>query len=534
MMFQLPLPRLGARPSLRSLLPSRAASPALAAALCLAPVLAGCDTAPSDPFGAAQAAYSSGEPRTAMEMIEAALAASPDDPQVQMLAGDIAMALGNPDRAITEYERVVAGPASSSLARAKLAEAQVRANYLGAAKRAVDGLIYDVPLAYTAAIAYGLASGNGDLAADKLDEGLAQFPDDPRLVTVDAERLLMLGQAQDAAARVEPVLALDPPVPQAHRLAGQIAMGERNLKAAQAHFTTVLKARPTDQTAMLAMAAIARDRGDEGEAGNWINKANQAGQPHPIGLLFAAQMAYDAGEIDRAFELIEKVPTSIASDSSFARLRGFIDAARGQYASAILPLKLYVEEQPEDYLARRILAEAYAETGELANAWATIRPVLDDPQADGGALVLALELATATGNGDVAAIKQKLAARAEAPDIAEPMREAGAAIRAGDWAKADAIYAPLIEGAGKENPMLLNNAAAVKSKLSDHSAAVSLARRALAQAPESPQILDTLGWALWKEGSNPAEAKALLTKAREKAPGNREIAEHWATAHKDG
>lgn len=507
------------------------AAPVLAATLVFAP-LAGCDNTPSDPFAAAQAAMANDEPRTAMEHISVASTQRPDDLDVQMLAGDIAMALGNADRAVTEFKRVVAKQPGNSLAKAKLAEANLMANFMGAAQESVAGLVYDVPLAFTAAIGFAMAKADYDNAYIKLEEGLKKFPEDPRLIAIDAERLYANAQPSDASARLAPVLMQEPIVPQAHRLAGQMALAQRDHASASNHFSKVLKARPSDQTSMLAMAAIARDSGDEAEAANWINKANEAGEPHPIGLLFAAQMAYDAGDIDRAYELIEKTPPSIAAEPSFARLRGFIDAARGQYGSAILPLQSYLDVANDDYLARRILAEAYAEQGELENAWKTIAPVLRDPQADGGALVLALGLAQKTGNGDPESIRQKLTKLQSAPKIAEQMREAGAAIRAGDWKKADAVYTPLVNGVGKNDAVLLNNAAAVKSKLGDHASAVSLARRALAEAPESPQILDTLGWTLWQEGKSREEAKQLLSRALEAAPGNAEIAEHWRIAHK--
>lgn len=506
----------------------------MAVSIALSLALAACDSAPADPLGAAEAAYAKGEMRTALEFIDLAVRERPDDAPARMLAGDIAMALGNADRAVSEFRRVVAGPAASSLARAKLVEAEVMANYLDAAGKSVAQLEYDVPLAYTAAIAYALAKGDGETASAKLAEGLGRFAQDPRLVTIDAERLFLAPDPEAAAGRLAPVLALQPAVPQAHTLAGRMALARRDAETAAKHFTTVLGVRPNDQTAMLAMAAIARDQGDETQAANWINKANDAGDPHPIGLLFAAQMAYDAGDIARAYELIEIVPPALASEPGFARLRGFIDAARGQYGNAIMPLKAYLAGASDDYVARRALAEAYAAEGELDNAWETIAPVLKDPQARPDALRLALGLSEKTGRGDPQAIRAALANRAGEADISGEMRAAGEAIRAGQWAKADAIYAPLIKGASADNAVLLNNAAAVKTALGQHEAAVALARRALVAAPESPQVLDTLGWALWREGKRKDEARALLTRAAQKAPDNREIAEHWAIAHKPG
>ncbi len=502
-----------------------------ALALALTPLIAGCDTGPSDPLAAAEQALTNGEPRTALDLIGPVIDADPDNPTVRMIAGDAAMALGNADRAITEFEAIKQDAATYSLARAKLAEAQVMGNYLEAASETVDSLIMDSPMAYTAKIGFLFSQGDANTGFALLERGLEQFPEDPRLVTIDAEQLWAQGKAEETFARLEPVLAIRPAVPQAHLFAGQLRLSSRDAREAEAHFEQVLRVRPMHQTAMLAMAAIARDRGDTQEAGNWINKANEAGRPHPIGLLFAAQMAYDAGEVSRAFELIEQAPPVFASEPEFTRLRGMIDAARDQHAMAALALGDFVKDTGGDPLARQVLANSLAEQGQFDEAWDAIAPVIDHPQTDGTALILALRLADRTGKGDVAQIRALIERRGTSVSIAEEMREAGAAIRAGDWAKADGIYAPLLEGAGQSNPALLNNAAAVKTKLGEHAEAVALARRALTAAPNSPEIMDTLGWALWKQGNALSEARTLLTKARQGAPTNREIAEHWAIAH---
>jgi len=503
---------------------------AAALALAFSPLLAGCESQPDDAFAAARLAYNRSSPRTAMEHIERALDARPEDARVAMLAGDIALALGNAERAVSMFERASSTEDPSSIALAKLAEAQIMANYLSAAEKTLASLRYDVPLAYTAAIAFSLAKGDLDTAYARLKEGLAKFPDDPRLVTIDAERLWDNGQPLAAARRLAPVLEHEPAIAQAQMLGGRMAMSRRALDEASARFTAALNVQPANQTAMLALAAIAHDRGNPDEAANWINKANSAGSPHPVGLLFAAQMAYNAGEIERAFELIETVPQGLSNTPSFARLRGLIDAARGQYGTAVLPLRDYLEQASDDYLARRMLAESHAQIGEFGNAWSTIRPVLDDPQADEGALALALALAERAGSSEVPRIRSLLEQRASRPTFDRELVAAGEAIRAGNWKEADAIYAPLVDGAGKRDAVLLNNAAAVKSNLGEHEAAIALARRALQLAPRSAQVLDTLGWALWQSGQKRDEARTLLAKARQAAPGNTEIARHYAVA----
>ena len=502
-----------------------------AMALILTPVVASCDSGPSDPFAAAQEAFANSEPRTAMDFIAQAIDADPDNAEIRILAADIAMALDQPDRAIAELQRVPENAAQYSVARAKLAEAQVAGNYMQGAQETIDGLSMDNPSAYVAVIGFHFTKGDADTSFALLDEALAKFPQDPRLVTIDAERLWAQGKADETFARLQPVLAVRPAVAEAHLFAGQLRMGSRDTAEAEGHFKHVLKVRPANQTAMLAMAAIARDRGNTQEATNWISKANQTGTPHPVGLLFSAQMAYDAGDISRAFELIELAPAVYSSEPEFARLRGFIDAARDQHAMAAMALGDYVKTTGGDPLARQVLAASLAEQGEFSEAWTAIEPVIEHPQMDSSGLLLALHLAEKTGRADARRIRALIESRGTAPSIAAQMREAGSAIRAGDWAKADQIYAPLLDGAGMNNPALLNNAAAVKTKLGDHAAAVRLARRALAESPTSPEIMDTLGWALWQQGDAIAEARALLTKAREGASGNREIEEHWAIAH---
>ncbi|MEM6476563.1 MAG: tetratricopeptide repeat protein [Pseudomonadota bacterium] len=492
--------------------------------------MAGCDAAPNDPYAAAQAAVADGKPRSALDLVATAIDQDPGNASYRLLAGDIAMSLGLPDRAITEFEAVSADAPEASLAKAKLAEAQVAGNYMQAAGETVASLTMDNPFAYVAAIAFNLAQGDAAKAFTLLDAGLAKYPDNHRLITVDAERLWSQAKRDEALARLEPVLSARPVVAQAHLFAGQLHLGERSPQKATEAFEHVLSAMPNNQTAMLALAAIARDKGDEKAAVNWINKANDAGSPHPVGLLFAAQMAYDAGEIDRAFELVERAPPAFAEQPEFARLRGLVDAARNQHAMAALALQEYVKDTGGDPLTRRVLANSLAETGEFEAAWSAIKPTVNHPQTDGATLVLALQLAQKTGNND-SEIRKAIARKQAAPSLAKPMREAGKAIRAGDWAKADGIYAPLLSGAGKDDPMLLNNAAAVKTRLGKHKAAVRLARRALDEAPDSPEIMDTLGWALWKEGVSVDEARTMLTRAREGAPSNRTINEHWAIAH---
>lgn len=500
-------------------------------AFALAPFLAACDTGPSDPLAAARQAIADGQPRTALDYATAGLETDPSSPALLLIAADAALAIGQPDRAITELEKISDGQEQYKTAQAKLAQAQIEGGYLQAASETVQALDVDTPLAQRVLVMFHLANGDPGTAFEKLDEGLESYPDDPVLITFDADRIWGTGRVTNAIDRLAPALSVNPAVYEAHLFAGKAKLASRDIDDAEGHFKKVLSVRPVDQTAMLAMAAIANDRGDTQSANNWLNKVGESVEPSPAFVLFAAQMAYEADDLDRAFQMVEKVPAPLAGQPEFMRLRGLIDARRDQHAMAALSLGNYVKETGGDVLTRQLLARSLGEEGKFAEAWAAIDPVIGHPQMDMAGLGLALQIAQRASPSDAGRIASLMEKREAAPSFTEQMVKAGKAIRAGDWAKADEIYAPLVAGEGKNDPALLNNAAAVKSKLEQHAKAVALARRALREAPDSPEIMDTLGWALWQEGSNVAESRALLTKAREGAPGNREIADHWAIAH---
>jgi tetratricopeptide (TPR) repeat protein len=59
----------------------------------------------------------------------------------------------------------------------------------------------------------------------------------------------------------------------------------------------------------------------------------------------------------------------------------------------------------------------------------------------------------------------------------------------------------------------------------DLAAAASLCRRAVESSPKNAAYVDSLGWALFKQGRH-GDARACFRKALELAPGNREIAQH--------
>jgi len=79
-----------------------------------------------------------------------------------------------------------------------------------------------------------------------------------------------------------------------------------------------------------------------------------------------------------------------------------------------------------------------------------------------------------------------------------------------------------------DNPVLLNNLAWLYDQKNDERA-VTIAERALAKAPKTPEIMDTVGWILTRKG-DAKRGVELLQRAHDAAPKQGDIAYHLAYA----
>lgn len=146
---------------------------------------------------------------------------------------------------------------------------------------------------------------------------------------------------------------------------------------------------------------------------------------------------------------------------------------------------------------------------EALNAWLTadVRQAYRD--LDG--VRVALERMTTLAPNATAA-QQRLAL------LYDSLREHGKAVER---------YRIVIETQPRNSVALNNLAYALGVHLKSPKEALPFARRAVAAAPESAGILDTLGWIEYLAG-NTTEAVRLLTEASRRAPGNAEIRLHAA------
>ncbi len=457
-----------------------------------------------------------------------ALDAAPDDPKLLLAAGQIALQLGDGDRAVNLFQQLGRHGDQARIASDYLAKALVMQ---GQPDKALEQLEKNPPatdVGHAARVAARFAKGDLDEGAADLDAALALAPDSVELGLLDAARANMSGDLERGTAIADRLLAKAPDNPDVLLLAGHMAMKRRRLAQAESYFNSVLKVRRGDATALVALGGIAADRGDAAKAKEYLKQAQQHKPGDPLSAYLLAQLAFDAGDIEGARTLLQNSPAGGADLPVVAMLEGLIAARRGSHGEAISDLQRYIRAGGDDMRARVALAGAYAATGEKAKALEAIRPVADAANASGNTLALAAQLAEANGDPVAARYRTRLAGKAKPDPIAGPMRQADAAIRRGDWQGADKIYAGLIAQGHGDNLILLNNAASVRLELGDMEQAIALARKAHQQAPTDPYVLDTLGWALFKAHGATPEAIGYMQAAARGAPNNNEIARHVA------
>lgn len=511
----------------------------LTLAACALIALAGCTGKHADPQAMARdahAALARNDWHAAYVALADVGADAGTDPALQVLAARVALEQGDAQRAVLLFEAAGRAPQGAlarddaAALRPLLARAQLA---LGNPSRALETLGSAEPADPVSAAVKVRAlaqSDNAKSAVDLLDRALARWPQSVDLGLLDGVRSAALGDTARADTIARDLLARAPDDFEVVVFAGQRAVVAGRIDEAARIFADANRLRPDHQVPMLGLAAVARARGDKAGEAKWIDRARHAAAGDLAVALYAAQLALDAGHAEDAVHILAPLANKPNGSNALRLLAGLADAQAGHKDDAIDQLTAFLLHGGEDGRARFALAVLLAERGDRTGAWHALKPLAQSANAAPAPLKLAASLAAAVHDPLAPALAQRAAAQAAPDPDAAAMVQAQAAIARKDWAAADAIYARVLAAPRTNLPLLLNNAAYVKIELGQAAAAVPLARRALAAAPDDAVVLDTLGWALVKSGGDRSEALNLLQRAQSLQPSNPSIRAHLAEA----
>ena len=423
-------------------------------------------------------------------------------------------------------------------------------------------------------------------------------PDNPVAQNLIGAALLGKGDLEGARATFKSALERHPDFHAARMNLGQLALRAGDPETARGHYRQVLKKDAKHIGAMMAMAAIGAKTENRPEVEEWLKKAIEANPQALAPRLQLVQHYTKSSEFRRALQIAREMNQNIPNNLRALEILGRAETAAGEPISAVETFRRVVGLSPKSARAHGMLAGARMAANDFKSARKDLAAAIAVDPNYVPARIAMVELAVREGHmkeamklaqdirtkfakspagdlliGDIkvrlrkfdeaiaayeAGMKKsnnamlalrRFQARRRAGDVDRALAELRDWVEKKDDRAARHVLASAYISAGrydeairqsekllvmeKNNPVLLNNLAWLYQMRNDPRA-VAFAERALARAPRSAAVMDTLGWILVNQGKL-RRAVSLLRRASVLAPSQGDIRYHLAVAlHRRG
>jgi tetratricopeptide (TPR) repeat protein len=490
--------------------------------------LAACTDSPEASLEKAKAEYVAHDFAAARIHLAAFLSANPGNREAQLLQARTLLALGDGDGA----QAALAALTGSGAPQGELAELAAEAALLRGVPDVALTLLGKAtgPEAERLRAMAALAK-NDRASAQRHFEAAIAAGGNARVYADYARFQLMAGAVAEAEELAEKAQKAGPDAIDTLLIQGELAVRRGDLVQALGHYQRAQKLYPASLAALLGQAAVLGDLGRVDEMQVAVDRA-AAIAPKDLTVVFLQARAA-AGRKDwaKVRGIVQPVEAQLAPLDPLRLVYGEALLRLGQAEQANAQLQPIVRAMPGNRPAIMLLAEAVLGRGDARGALDIIKPIADHPAARPEELALAVRAAKAAGDP----IAARYEARAKLPPIQAAGRDlidGDAAMRAGNWAGAAEAYDRILRVTDGRNPVVLNNMAYAQLMLGNLPAAREFADRALKEAPDNPSVLDTAGWVRFKAGQDNEEARRLLRRAAQLAPGNPAIRAHLGEAER--
>ena len=366
-----------------------------------------------------------------------------------------------------------------------------------------------------------------EVAKDRFDAILAKDPKNEAALLGLAELLqLTRAPATDIRAALDKAVNANPASPMARAAQVNFLLRSGDVKAALPAAQQAQAALP-DNPRMLELLGMAQlAAADFQQAIATFGKLASASPGSPGPLLQQAR-AYFGTKDDKGALLALQKALAIKPNLVQAHLGiAGIQLKSGRYTEAIAEARTVQKQQPKDLSGYLMEVEVYAAQKRWTDAERVLREVLKGMPSPTVVIALYKVLQEAEKRAEADQVTSQWI-KEHPKDGAVPAYLAELATQRGDHNTAARIYRGILAEYPKD-PLVLNNLAWTLGQLKDPTA-VEYAETANSLAPNSPAILDTLGWILVENGKD-TRGMELLTKASELAPGAHAIRLHLSQA----
>ncbi|QGZ40581.1 putative PEP-CTERM system TPR-repeat lipoprotein [Pseudoduganella flava] len=366
---------------------------AAAAAMMLAGALAGCKSDTAESLLADARQYQQkGDNKAAVIQLKNALEKNPDQPQARFLLATIALQMEDALTAEKEARRALALKVPPAEVLPVLGKALTMQ---GKYQAALDDMAAapDTPQVLSLRGNAYLGLGKTDEAKQAFDAALAGQPGQGDALTGLARLAASQQQWDDAKRLVEEAIAKNPRHEGAWQLTGDLLRVRNQPQEAMAAYREVLKINPAHRSAHLDQAElnIAARQYDAAQAD--IDAARKTTPNNFLVLHHQALLDFSRNNMKDAQSNLLKVMQVAPNHMPSVLLSGAVALNLGLLEQAEKDLRRYVEWNPTNLYARKMLVSTLLKTRQLKDAETVLAPALEDGKADASVLELAAERA---------------------------------------------------------------------------------------------------------------------------------------------
>jgi len=370
-----------------------------------------------------------------------------------------------------------------------------------------------------------LAEGRADEAARRYEALVTKKPGDEQILVAFAEQQERMGNAAEAGATLRRALKANPQSPTPYAALVQHHLRQRDPKAALTVAQEAVAANPSQPRLLELLGNTQEATGASDDAIRSFRELARL-EPHALApLLKLASAQTKRRDFSGAARSLRQAQQMAPNNDGIARDLVAVHLAAAKFDEALGVAKALQVRKPEAAVGHALEGEVHASRQKWPEAERAYRNALSaEPQSSAIAISLCRMLSASGKKGESAAFARNWISR-NPDDMPMRMYVADVALKAKDNKAAAFQYESVLRQA-PENVLALNNLAWTLGELRDPRA-VGFAERAVALAPNSAPVLDTLGM-LHVEHGDPKKGVEYLERAQSLAPSRKELRLHYA------
>lgn len=480
--------------------------------------------------GLAAVQLATGEIEGARETLEKVSKAA-DDLSVQdkVRLGLLQLRAGQGDQVLAIAEEIKSGSENPAAGFVLAGLFYAGQNELEKAATEFQGALEQDPDNGSAALALAiLRQRQGDTAAAEavLKQGLQNSDDERQLLTPLIQVMINNDRLDDAVTLLEQRIESDADAVEARYVLARVRMAQQRPEAAEALMVQALRSAPdrVDLVELYAMALWEQEKVKPAKA-QFEKLVNLVPDSIEAKILLARVQLVDES-LQAALATIDKAIAQEPDNLAPQLVRAGILADQNEWAQARFQVDRLLEQAPESREVLRLAARVAFSQNRFSDAEGHLQTLLDlEPESQ--ALVDLSRVKARRGQLQEAETLLKGWLKDNPDDNFVRLYLSSHYLEKSDYAAAWETFQAMPEEA-LSNALVLNNAAWAALQIDRLPDAERMARRALQQQPDNPQIMDTLGMVRLKQG-DVSEARELLQAAAE-ATSNPDIRFHLAQA----